>query len=357
MSRARPGTPVVTPSAVHDRFPKCLSMMNTVVLHGLVPEGAAQDEADVLVQAGAVSTALAALGHLPRLLALNMDLQAAIDVLLGIRPRLVFNLVETINGSGRFIHFAPSILEHLRIPFTGARADAIQSTSNKLLAKRLLDRAGIRTPPWFEKAGGSPRHPGSPFPAGTCLVKSVWEHASIGIDENSLVQARDAGDLMEPILQREAMLGGEWFAESFIQGREFNISLIEEAGRVRVLPPAEILFRGFPSDTPKIVGYRAKWETGSFEFRNTPRTFECAAEDKGLLRRLSEISMSCWELFGLNGYARVDFRVDGAEVPWVLEVNANPCLSPDAGFIAAAARAGLSYTDVIDRIASGARCG
>lgn len=331
------------------------SMMNVVVLHGFVPEGAGQDEADVLVQVEAVCSALETLGHRPRAHALHMDLQAAIDEMVSAGPQLVFNLVESIGGTGKFIHFAPSVLEYLRIPFTGSGADAILLTSNKLLAKKFLDRGGIRTPPWFEKGTSALGVPRSPFPAGTCLVKSVWEHASIGIDGDSLVEARGPGDLIDPIRSREESLGGEWFAETFIEGREFNVSLIEDEGRVRVLPCAEIRFRGFPPDVPKIVGYRAKWETDSFEYVNTQRDFELGAEDSELLHRLGEISKACWHLFGLRGYARVDFRVDRAGIPWVLEVNANPCLSPDAGFIAAASKAGWSYADVIGKIICSAR--
>jgi D-alanine-D-alanine ligase len=43
----------------------------------------------------------------------------------------------------------------------------------------------------------------------------------------------------------------------------------------------------------------------------------------------------------------VDFRVDREGVPWVLEVNTNPCLTPDSGFVAAAEKHGLTYTEVI----------
>ena len=58
----------------------------------------------------------------------------------------------------------------------------------------------------------------------------------------------------------------------------------------------------------------------------------------------------CWDIFNLRGYARVDFRVDNTGKPWVLEVNANPCLSPDGGFIAAAKQSGIDYNGVIERI-------
>jgi D-alanine-D-alanine ligase len=61
------------------------------------------------------------------------------------------------------------------------------------------------------------------------------------------------------------------------------------------------------------------------------------------LRELSHLKIECWRLFGLTGYARVDFRCDSQQRPWILEINTNPCISPDAGFAAALAHAGLSY--------------
>ena len=69
-----------------------------------------------------------------------------------------------------------------------------------------------------------------------------------------------------------------------------------------------------------------------------------------LLDELAEIALTCWDLFALRGYARVDFRVDAANRPWVLEVNTNPCLSPDAGFVAAAERSGLTFEQVVEKV-------
>jgi D-alanine-D-alanine ligase len=111
-----------------------------------------------------------------------------------------------------------------------------------------------------------------------------------------------------------------------------------------VLPIAELRFQDFPAGKPRIVGYAAKWDTTSFEYRNTVRSFEVEAELAG---RARELALHCWELFALGGYARVDFRVDSGGRPWILEINANPCLSPDAGFAAAAAEAGIDFDTMI----------
>jgi len=117
-------------------------------------------------------------------------------------------------------------------------------------------------------------------------------------------------------------------------------------------PPAEMTFVGFPEGKARIVDYAAKWHEDSFEYNNTVRRFEFGPEDAALIGSLREIALACWRLFGLTGYARVDFRVDAAGVPYVLEINVNPCLSPDAGFAAAAARAGLDREQVVARIVS-----
>jgi D-alanine-D-alanine ligase len=111
----------------------------------------------------------------------------------------------------------------------------------------------------------------------------------------------------------------------------------------------------YPEHKPKFVGYRAKWDQSSFEYGSTPRRFDFPSQDAALLTDLRRQSLACWELFGLRGYARVDFRVDVEGKPWVLEVNTNPCLSPDAGFMATAAREGLSPVDVIRRIITDTR--
>ena len=129
--------------------------------------------------------------------------------------------------------------------------------------------------------------------------------------------------------------GGTWFAESYIDGREINVSLLANGAGVEVLPIAEIRFIDYPADKPRIVGYKAKWNEDSFEYRHTLRDFAIAKAEQALHTRLAALARTCWQLFDMRGYARVDLRVDPQGEPWVLEINANPCLSSDAGFAAA----------------------
>ena len=104
-----------------------------------------------------------------------------------------------------------------------------------------------------------------------------------------------------------------------------------------------------------MVGYRAKWDEGSYEYHHTPRRFDFPAADVPLLDGLRDLARRCWPLFGLAGYARVDFRVDAAGRPWILEINTNPCIAPDAGFTAALAQAGIGYAEAVGRILADAR--
>lgn len=319
-----------------------------VILHGQVPPDAPPDELDVLRQVAAVSDALRGLGWDVRELPLDLDLAQAAERLRALAPAFVFNLVESIDGRGSFLHLAPALLEGLGVPFTGAGQEAMFLTSRKVRAKQVLSRAGISTPAW---ASAEEALAQEPIFAPPWIVKNGWEHASIGLEESSVVcEAKALRAVIRNRMRREGL--GNLYVERYVEGRELNLALLARAGGdgPESLPPAEIDFIDYPEGKPRVVGYRAKWEEGTEEFRRTPRRFDFPTQDGPLLAELLSLSRQCWELFSLRGWARVDFRVDGAGAPWVLEVNANPCISPDAGFMAAAARAGLDLREVVARI-------
>ncbi len=331
--------------------------MNVAIVHDEIGPRPRGDELDTLVQADAVADALQQLGHSTVRVPFSLDLGAAARRFERDRPELLFNLVESVAGRGRLIHLAPALFEALGLPFTGAPADAVFTTSNKLLSKRILRGAGIDTSDWWTADGDS-----NDFRPGRWIIKSVWEHASIGLTDAAIVRGDSPADLRAALGSRPdgghadsgsaASPGGEWFAERFVDGREFNLSLLctDDPRMPQLLPLAEIDFSAFPAGKPRIVNYAAKWESDTFEYQHTPRRFAFPPADEPLLARLAETARACWRIFSLRGHARVDFRVDADGRPWVLEVNTNPCLSPDAGFAAAAAEAGLSARDVVARL-------
>ncbi len=322
--------------------------MRVVILHSDVRSCASADERDVLTQVEAVSGALNELGHEALPMPFCLDLEAAAQRLRETACDLVFNLVETVHGQGRLIHLAPVLLDFMRIPYTGASAEATFLSSNKLAAKKLLHAHRLRTPQWCTLRKSSET---GPCPTGSLfIVKSVWEHASVGLDEDSVVCPRNDHELREEIRKRLGRLGAEGFAERYIDGREFNLSILAGSDGPEVLPPAEIEFIGYEKDRLRLIGYRAKWDEEAYEYHHTPRRFDFERQDRSLLRSLKRTALSCWRLFELTGYARVDYRVDRDGIPWILEINSNPCLSPDSGFTAATRQAGLRYEEVIGRI-------
>lgn len=311
-------------------------------MHEALRVDARPDELDVLVQVREISEAIEQLHWKSATLEVDLDLKTALERLEDRKPSCVFNLVESLHGRGELISLVPALLESASIPFTGSGSDAITLSSQKILAKRWMRRNEITTPRW---------HSAGEFADGredenrTWIVKSLWEHASLGIDDGSVVRGRAAAE--QRIRECVDTYGGRWFAEEFVDGREFNISIIEQKGQPLVLPIAEMTFVDFPPGKPKIVGYQAKWDEGAPEYAATRRRFEIPDADRDVLEAVAK---KCWMLFGLRGYARVDVRMDQQGTPFVLEVNANPCLAKDAGFMAAATEAGFRFRQVIEMV-------
>ncbi len=297
---------------------------SVLILHNSVTEESSADARDILEQMDGVRSALVSLGYEAATLAIGLRLDEAKRRLLAEPPDVIFNLVEAIDDCGQLVPIATGLLDHLRIPYTGSGTEGLLITGNKILAKQWLRVHGLDTADWWDGASPVPAHPGP----GRWITKPVSEDASIGMDDESVVE--DFSGVPKQIAQREQMRRYRWFAEKFVEGREINVALLDGPGGPEVLPVPEIEFIDFPAGKPQIVGYAAKWQEESFECRNTVRRFVDPRQEGGLCTELGRMALKCWDIFQLRGYARVDFRVDVDGRPWVLEVNANPCISPDA---------------------------
>ena len=318
-----------------------------VRLPGLLPQssfipvlyGAAESLNDALDAELAVAKALEDLGFTTEIMEVELEL-ASIETLPSRRPLLVFNLVDAINCDGRFAPLVTARLDALGIAYTGCNTSALLKTLSKVGTKLKLRHAGLPTPEWSADGTGLDRD-------AQVIVKALWEHGSLGLDKTSVMRCEEA---QQVLVARTLSHKTEHFAEAYIDGREFNLSLLEHSSGVEVLPIAEILFEGLEANAPKIVDFDAKWTPDSRVYIGTPRRFGLERNEPELAKKLKQLALASWNLFGLNGYARFDFRIDPTGKPFVIDVNPNPFLAQDAGFAAAAAEAGLSYQDLIGRI-------
>lgn len=299
--------------------------MKVLVLHDPVPAGAPPELADVLDQVQLVATALEALGHQVQVTPFTHDPSEV----LGAAADVVVNLVESVDGDNARMHLGAAFLETLGLPFTGAGATTLAVSTHKLMAKRLLAAQGLRVPE--DWPAGGPRY----------IVKPTSEDASVGIDDGAVVPH----DAVAAALAERSARFGPCHAETYVHGREVNVSILETLDGPRVLPIAEITFDPDAFlGRPRLVSYDAKWVPDSADWRGTHRRFDVGDMDT---ESVSRAALAAWSALRLRGYGRVDMRVDEQGRPVIVEVNANPCLAADAGFMVSAAQAGLSPVDVV----------
>jgi len=321
--------------------------MKVLVLHSDVAPDAPPDELDTLDSAAAVSAALESLGHSAPQARFKPDITFLRGLLDSHKPDVVFNVVESVFGAGIYSSLAPAMLDRLGVPYTGATAAHFAATTDKPFAKNVLRVGRVVTPDWAV----GPDWTGLD-PDGMYIVKAADEDSSVGIDDASVVKGRDVRARAE---ESKRKFSGRWFAEQYVDGREFNIAVMAGPDGPSVFPLAEMRFNDeWPDGKPKLVSFAAKWEEDTFDYNGSQRRFGCEDEEPELGRALIETTKKVWHLFSLRGYARVDFRVDRSGKPWVLEINPNCCISTDAGFAAAAEQAGISYAELIGRVAQAA---
>ena len=258
----------------------------------------------------------------------------------------IFNLAEGLAGKLLEEARITWVLEIMGYAFTGNSGDAIAKSTNKALTKYLLEQVGLETPEWwvFTHPDEVAKHKNT-LPAFPLIVKPIAEDGSIGLNGSAVVH--DIGELQDRVQYIIEQYRQAALAERFIVGRELNVALL--GNPPQVLPIAEIDFSEFSNPFERIVSFDAKWDEESFEYNNTPSI--CPANlSPALTAHIQKSAVKAWNVLGCSGYARVDMRLDERNVPYIVEVNCNPDISPNAGFKVAAAAAGYNYHQLITHI-------
>ena len=300
-----------------------------------------REDMDLALNATSVEEALRSGGHDAWSHPFGTDPGELISRLRSSGAEAVFNLSECPNLSPEKELHACAILELLRLPYTGNGPLALGICNNKALAKQLMIANGIPTPRFRLYTCDPAGDPGLSYPL---VVKPANEDGSAGITEDSVVA--DLAGLRRQVKGLREGFRQDSLVEEFVDGREFNVGVLGNgtaADPHRALPPAELVYR---NPRWRLCTYESKWDSTHPSYAEIAPS--CPAEiPPDLAARLSDIAIACARIFRLAGYARVDFRMNAEGELFVLEVNPNPDISPDAGMARAARAAGLPYPDLI----------
>lgn len=260
------------------------------------------------------------------------------------RPDVIFNLIEVFNDSPWDEFKVAGMYELLKIPFTGAPAITLGICQRKMLTKQILMANGIPTPRFKRYSKNSiPKRHGLKYPL---IVKPAREDASTGIENESVVTNRE--DLLKRVEHIIEDYEQSALVEEYIDGRELNVSILGDDEPV-ALPISEIDFSEVPSHLHKIVSYQSKWDP-SHESYHTAYPVCPADLPKATTKRAHQIALRAFQVMGCRDYARIDIRLSKERKLYVLEVNPNPDLAAEVGFMRSAEEYGLSFGEALQKI-------
>ena len=260
------------------------------------------------------------------------------------RPDIVFNLLEDFDDQpAKDVHWA-GLLDLMRIPYTGCGPRGLLLARDKALSKRIVRDHGVAVPRFevYPLGGGSVRADESLFPA---IVKSQTHDGSVGISQKSVVHSRAA--LSTRVQHIHDLVGSSAIAEQFIEGRELYVGVLGNQ-TLRTLPVWELSFKKRPASTRLIATDKVKWSDRYQKKVGVHSGLaKLAPRDK---KRVRSLARSIYRWLGMDGYARMDFRLAPDGTLFFLEANPNPQLAYGEDFAESAEKSGISYEGLIARI-------
>ncbi|MBN2322072.1 MAG: hypothetical protein JXR49_23555 [Acidobacteria bacterium] len=307
-------------------------------LYDMDPEWESKDRTAALESNEKMTAALKTAGHPVIPVEVNDNNLDSLLSYYSAEKLIVFNQCESIPGIPHSEHQAARIVESQGFTYTGSTPDVLNLAGNKIKTKKVLDSLDIRTPEW--KVYYKPvADDWNLFPA---IVKTTYEHCSIGLDSESVVMnTRELESRIEYLLEnynQPAMV------EDFIDGREFHVPLWGN-GTVRILPAVEMDFSAFSDIHDRLCTYDSKFDPCSLHY-NKIESLIPAPLDNEMLHALEKISIRTYRAIGCRDYGRLDVRGRGGKF-YVLDVNPNADLDRDASIACSAEYSGLSYPEMM----------
>jgi D-alanine-D-alanine ligase len=294
--------------------------------------------------ANSIFTALKDCGYPVSLIAVSLSLDELQQKLSSFSPADTFIFHNCDGFQGRSMGGADLVAEIERLGFahTGANSAAIRNSTDKGVAKQLLQKAGIPTPA-FQICREPKEEILVPFPV---IVKPLAEDASLGITLNSVARTPDAVPaLVQHILDTYHQPA---LVEEFIIGRELICALTGNGPETRLLPISEIDYSPVKDPLEQLLTYESKWVEGTLYF---DQVVSCCPADLTPVEMtaVENAVIQAFHVLGMRDFCRVDLRLKSG-IPYILEVNDLPDLAPASGFARTALAAGFTYPGILETI-------
>ena len=282
-----------------------------------------------------VLTAVTELGYMAFILPLHKSFMSFLNRLKDLNADVLINLCEAFAGHPQLEANVAAAYVLLGVAFTGNDSRTLALCLNKFKTKAVLKSWGLPTAP-ARLVDAPDTKLDFPFPV---IVKPNTEDASLGVSAESVVT--DAEGLAKQVQRILDVYEQPALVEAFIEGREFNVAVFEDA-KPEALPVSEIDFSKMPEGESHILSYEAKWLPDDILYTSTPPICPAPIEDV-LKVKLQDAAVRAFQAVGCRDYARVDFRMDKKGKLYILEVNPNPDISLNAGYVRALGVAGIEY--------------
>ncbi|MBI4193469.1 MAG: hypothetical protein HY526_00160 [Betaproteobacteria bacterium] len=271
---------------------------------------------------------------------------ATIEALRGLKPRIVFNLTEWVDGDRSLDAMIAGLLDGMKLRYTGTGPDGLLLARDKALSKQIVAGLGVAVPRHFVLNGtGRIGNPGVPYPL---IVKPRFGDASHGIGVDSVVCSEAELRSRAGVMRRRT--GEPLICEEFIPGRDLYVALL--GNEPRVMPPVELVIGRKGASAPRLATYRLK-NDGAYRKKWRIRWRPAKLEDE-VVKSIEKASRAIFHALKLRDYARIDYRLAPDNRVVFLEANPNPDLHPHAMGINLCF-AGVNHGDAIRRIVEAAR--
>ena len=292
-----------------------------------------------------VST-LRAAGHEVRPLGVEDELKAVRDEIEGFKPHVVFTLLEDFHGKVIYDQNVASFLELMRIPYTGCNPRGLMLARGKDLSKTLVHYRRVAVPAFavfpMRRKVKRPARLALPL-----IVKSLSEDASLGISQASVVDTDEK--LAERVAFIHERIGTAAIAEQYIEGRELYVGVLGNE-RLRVLPVWELKFGSMGEGGARTIATEKVKHDLQYQERHGVAEKPAVDLLPAVEAALPRLSKRIYRILGLSGYARIDYRISPDGQMWCLEANPNPEISMGEEFASAAAQAGITYPELLQRL-------